>query len=152
MHSYRMHFESNCDYASDEFITFVTFNQWKILYEADACNWHIKSYLKYDDKDIFNLFENAYIEKTYYDIYYKYPNNKNKHYIKFLRRRDYRKFRRFFKELIKNGKDYYNQKEFLELGEAINKESAKKLEETQKKLNEAYNDTKKLIENFSKIS
>ena len=151
--NYRMHLQSKCDYVEDEFITFVTFEQWKIFYNADIANWHIVEHEDFCEGFIYDFLECMFdycMLNKYYDIYYQYPNNEEKHYIKFLRKKDFTKFCKFYKELIKNGLDYENQKEFLELGEIINKESIKKLEETQKKLNEAYNNNIELIEKISK--
>ena len=154
MHSYRMHLQSDCNYAKDDNITFIVFEQWKIMYDADPSNWYIEEHTEfYEDNFFYDLLEcmfDYYVEGKYYDIYYKYPNNKEKHYIKFLRRKDYRNFCKFYKELYKYGKDYENQQELLRLGEAISKESTKRLEEAQKKLDKAYMDNVKLIERISK--
>lgn len=151
MYSYIMHFRDNCRDAKDDRITFVTFEQWEIMYEADPSNWQIEIRNEYIENNIFNiLFEDAYIEGKYFRIYYKYPNNEDKHYIKFLRRKDHRKFCKFYKNMIKSGIDYQNQQELLKLGETVNKEAKKRLEEAQKKLNEAYNNNIKLIEKISK--
>lgn len=122
-------------------ITFLTFNKWKVLYEADPDNWKFH----YDDYS-FNKNDNIYFP------YYLYVENGGNSYrlIKFPSKREYKKFYRFYKKNIKdnlNGRE--NQKEILELTEVIGKRAEEKVKETTKKLNDSYREMLSITQKVS---
>ena len=91
--------------AYPEYETFVSFDTWKSMYIADKGHW--KMYHSTDRNANFR-------EYGIIMPFYKDPKDKL-HFIKFLTRRDYRRFRRFWKKEVANGDTYENLKEQEEL-------------------------------------
>lgn len=126
-------------------ITYVTFDKWQILYNADPGNWHYF----YSEGSHWGAFD--YIFYNYYIPYYQYPflskNNINAyHFIKFLTKKDYKKFVKFILNNEEEGTDYQNQKELLYLTQQIGDQSTKRLEAAQKEVQKAYKENKRIME------
>ena len=123
-------------------ITFLTFNRWKVFYEADPDNWKF-----HHDTYTFNKNENIYFP---YYLYIEDGGNKYK-LIKFPTKREYKKFYRFYKKNIEHNLDgRENQQEILELAKIIGQRATIRAEETQKKLQEDYKDYYKIVERCNK--
>ena len=123
-------------------ITFLTFNRWKVFYEADPDNWKF-----YHDDYSFNRNDNIYFP------YYFYIENGGNNYrlIKFPTKREYKKFYRFYRKNIEHNLDgKENQQEILELAQIIGQKATIRVEETQKKLQEDYKDYYKIVERCNK--
>ena len=122
-------------HLSDEYITFITFEKWKVFYEADPDNWAFyQDNYYHNDKDVIFPF-------------YTYIENSGNEYrvIKFPTIREYRKFFRFYKKNIKNNVDCFeNQKEILELAQIIEEKSKERVAKEQRKLQETYQKTLRL--------
>lgn len=103
-----------------QYETFVNFDTWKSMYCADKENWQI-----FEDKAF------AVNEKIVIPFYA--DSKKKLHFIKFLTRRDYRKFRRFWKKEIANGETYENLKEQEELVTIIRERADQNLKDALKK-------------------
>ena len=123
----------------DENTTYLTFQQFITLYNADSENWHFIE----KEKSYETFF--SYPRTTFYIPYYTY-GNKTKRYIKFLTKKDYKKFVKTLKNNAKKGLDYENQKEVLELTQSIQKRSSQKLLEAQTEVEKAYNEHIDLIQ------
>lgn len=111
-------------------ITFLTFNKWKVFYEADPDNWKF-----YHDDYSFNRNDNIYFP------YYFYVENGGNSYrlIKFPTKREYKKFYRFYRKSIEHNLDgRENQQEILELAQIIGEKAKIRTEEAQRELTEGY--------------
>jgi hypothetical protein len=105
---------------TDSRVTYTNFDTWKTFYFADKENW--------------DLFINASSWEPYWIPAYRVPNPNRSYgwsyrYIKFLTARDYRKFIRFVKNVIRKGEDNENTKELLELTEIIRRRANEHLKE-----------------------
>lgn len=109
--------------AYPEYETFISFDTWKSMYIADKEHW--KMY-HITDRDA-NFHEYGIIMPFYID-----PKDKL-HFIKFLTRRDYRRFRRFWKKEVANGDTYENLKEQEELVSIIRERANYNLNQALKK-------------------
>ena len=116
---------------TNERVTYMRFDTWKTLHNADPDNWY--------------LFKTGYAE-PYWIPAYKIPSKTRDcgwqyRYIKFLNARDYRKFKRYIKQRLKKGEDTENTKELTELTEIVRERANERLkkaqEETAKALEEA---------------
>lgn len=82
---------------------------------------------------------------------YKYSHNPDYlHYIKFLKKRDYRKWEKFIIKLFKTGNTYTNTKEILMLSEIARQRAEKKAEEAHAKTQEAYEQVIKDTSEYTK--
>lgn len=111
-------------------ITFLTFNRWKVFYEADPDNWKF-----YHDDYSFNRNDNIYFP------YYFYVENGGNSYrlIKFPTKREYKKFYKFYRKSIEHNLDgRENQQEILELAQIIGEKAKIRTEEAQRELTEGY--------------
>jgi len=137
MYIYKHHLE--CDTGlhyqdlSRENTTWLSFDKWRIFYNADIDNWEIYNHKSYcGDND-------------YYLPAYKKAERKDDHsypvyqYIKFLTRRDYRKFKRFVRKMKRRGEDAENTREILELADVIGNRATLRLEAAQEEVNKRYN-------------
>lgn len=109
--------------AYPEYETFVSFNTWKSMYIADKEHWKV---YHTTDRDA-NFHDYGIMMPLYID-----PKDKF-HFIKFLTRRDYRKFRRFWKKEVANGETYENLKEQEELVTMIRERADQNLKDALKK-------------------
>ena len=111
-------------------ITFLTFNKWKVFYEADPDNWKF-----HHDDYAFNRNDNIYFP------YYLYVENGRNSYrlIKFPTKREYKKFYRFYRKSIEHNLDgRENQQEILELAQIIGEKAKIRTAEAQRELTEGY--------------
>jgi hypothetical protein len=111
-------------------ITFLTFNKWKVFYEADPDNWKF-----HHDDYAFNRNDCIYFP------YYIYVENGGNSYrlIKFPTKREYKKFYRFYRKSIEHNLDgRENQQEILELAQIIGEKAKIRTEEAQRELTEGY--------------
>lgn len=93
----------------DENVTFLSFDQWVVLYNADKTNW----------QDLINSYYTSWgYEKQYHLPVYIISNHKFR-YIKFLTAKDYRKYLKFINKITQQGEDSTNLQEILELTEII---------------------------------
>ena len=124
---------------NDKYTTNLLFDTWKILYDADSDNWgFVKERFSKDCRySVKGFWDPAYIYIPYY-ILSKKHKYEDRRYIKFLTKKDYKKFVKFIKDIIVNSEDSENQKEILELTEVIGKRAKEKVKETTKKLNDSY--------------
>ena len=137
MYTYKHHLK--CDTGlhyqdlTKENTTWLSFDKWRTFYNADIDNWEIYNHKSY------------YGNEDYYLPAYKKAERKNDHsypvyqYIKFLTRRDYRKFKRFVRKMMKHGEDAENTKEILELADIIGSRATLRLEAAQEEVNKRYN-------------
>lgn len=116
--------------------TFLTFDKWKIFYEADPVNWfYIKttgctSWSKHVD--------------VYFPVYHK--SNGKKQYIKFLTKRDYKKYLRYIKNLFNTGENYSNLQEVMELATEIRKRAEEHTIAAQQETQKLYDEYKVALE------
>ena len=117
---YRKHLELQYDkYERDPIPqkreTFFSFERWRALYEADEENWDF------------------YIDKDYYTIvpFYNVDNGVyiKRHYIKFLTRKDFRKFIKYIRIKERTGQTVENIQEQLFLVEQISNNLKRKNKE-----------------------
>lgn len=137
MYTYKHHLE--CDTGlhyqdlTKENTTWLSFDKWRTFYNADIDNWEIYNHKSY------------YGSEDYYLPAYKKAERKDDHsypvyqYIKFLTRRDYRKFKRFVRKMKRQGEDAENTKEILELADIIGSRATLRLEAAQEEVNKRYN-------------
>ena len=123
--SYRKTLKCRYDYDYYETIpenreTFFSFQQWVILFEADKKNWSF-----YEDKD-------RRVIMPYYEIIT--TEKKERYYIKFLTRKDFKKFNKYINKMFKEGRNYTNIKEQEFLISYIKNENEKELQKIQKEL------------------
>jgi hypothetical protein len=121
---------------NDENTTFLTFSQWKTLYEGDPEGWY-----QVNGK-------NAYVTcPCYIKIDEKGNRCWNKvRFIKFLHRRDFKKWLKFLKNAEKKGLEYDNFQEVAELTSSVRQVAQMKLEESQKQVQIQYDEMRKLLE------
>jgi len=127
-------------------VTYLTFSQWKTLYDADIEGWGIA----YKDR-----------EKTIALPYYLFPthqlstgvilrDNSHPQFIKFKQYKDYKQWYKFWEKLEISGEDNENLQEILRLITATKKVAERKLllaEQERKKdeINKSQNVLKKLL-------
>lgn len=123
-------------YLNDKNTTFLTFSQWKILYEGDPEGWY-----QVNGK-------NAYVTcPCYIKINEKGDRCWDEvRFIKFLRRRDFKKWLKFLKNAEKKGIEYDNLQEIAELTSSVRQVAQMKLEESQKQVQIQYDEMRKLLE------
>ena len=134
MYTYKHHLNCNTGLhyqdLTKENTTWLSFDKWRTFYNADIDNWEIYNHKSY------------YGNEDYYLPAYKKAERKNDYpiyqYIKFLTRRDYRKFKRFVKKMMKHGEDVENTKEILELADVIGSRATLRLEAAQEEVNKRY--------------
>lgn len=123
-------------YLNDKNTTFLTFSQWKILYEGDPEGWY-----QVNGK-------NAYVTcPCYIKINEKGDRCWDEvRFIKFLHRRDFKKWLKFLKNAEKKGIEYDNLQEIAELTSSVRQVAQMKLEESQKQVQIQYDEMRKLLE------
>jgi hypothetical protein len=123
-------------FLNDENTTFLTFSQWKTLYEGDPEGWY-----QVNGK-------NAYVTcPCYIKIDEKGNRCWNKvRFIKFLHRRDFKKWLKFLKNAEKKGLEYDNLQEVAELTSSVRQVAQMKLKESQKQVQIQYDEMRKLLE------
>lgn len=125
---------------SDEQVTFLSFDKWVVFYEADPENWENVVNSNY-----------TYIDTGTYWLPRYYSKQKRKSfYIKFLTRKDYRKYIKFMKHLSASGEDIENTKETMELAQIIGERSRLRLEAAQREAQKAYDEHLDLIQKITK--
>ncbi len=150
--SYRKHLKANfgvnneCLKKCPERVTRLSFDQWLTFYHGDPehwgdlvnsndsydfCRYHIPVYTKITQ-------EKSYTGKFYPKTEYIY--------IKFLTRTDFKKYKYYIKNRLRNGEDFENQREIQELAEHIGKIANQRLRETQERTQRAIDENKKLME------
>ena len=136
MYKYRCHYNADTglhfDNLTSKNTTWLSFDKWLTFYNADTENWEIYNHLAYYKSN--NYYLPAYKKEEgsdYDDPVYQY--------IKFLTRKDYRKFKRFVKRMKKRGEDLENTNEILELAEIIGNRATLRLEAAQEEINKQYN-------------
>jgi hypothetical protein len=130
--SYIDNFESDWhgEVFKDKDITFLTFDKWKIFYEADPDSWKFHH-------DTYEFVSSANIYYPYY-LYIKDGRNAYR-IIKFPNKREYKKFYRFYKKNIEDNLDgRENQQEILELSQIIGEKAKIRTAEAQRELTEGY--------------
>lgn len=111
-------------------ITFLTFDKWKVFYEADPDNWKFHH-------DTHEFVSSANIYYPYY-LYIKDGGNAYR-LIKFPNKREYKKFYRFYKKNIEHNLDgRENQQEILELAQIVGERAKIRTAEAQRELTEGY--------------
>lgn len=114
----------------DKDITFLTFDKWKVFYEADPDNWKF-----HHDTYAFHRSEHIYFP---YYLYIEDGGNKYR-LIKFPTKKEYKKFYRFYRKSIEHNLDgRENQQEILELAQIIGERAKIRTAEAQKELQEGY--------------
>ena len=140
--SYKIYVDGFYREFSDNDITFLTFDQWKVFYDADSEGWQFS--------DEHNCSIHPFDCFPYY-IYVKDGGNVYK-VIKFSTMREYKKFYKFFKNKISHVLDgTENQQEILELSQIIGEKAKKNLEEAQRKVQEQYRKTYGLMNNNGNV-
>ena len=134
-----------------ENISYLHFNQWLTFYNADPEHWDC---IVNKECDV-NSFSGVKYYFYYYIPYYKYFSQNGRyitgrHFIKFLTRKDYKKFVKFMITNEEKGTDYQNQQEILKLSQVIGRESAKRLEAAQNEVQKAYEENKRIMERATK--
>ena len=111
-------------------ITFLTFDKWKIFYEADPDSWKFHH----------DTYEFASSDNIYFPYYLYIKDGRNTYrLIKFPNKREYKKFYRFYKKNIEDNLDgRENQQEILELSQIIGEKAKIRTEEAQRELTEGY--------------
>lgn len=137
-YSYRKTLKCRYDYDYYETIpedreTFFSFQQWVILFEADKKNWSF--YENKDHKVIMPYYEIATTEtkKEKYPCF-ETKTKKERYYIKFLTRKDFKKFIKYINKMFKEGRNYTNIKEQEFLISYIRNENEKELKKIQEEL------------------
>lgn len=126
--------------------TYLTFQQFITLYTADSENWHfIEEEQSYETFFTALFWDWSSPTVIFYIPYYTYED-KTKRYVKFLTKKDYKKFVKTLKDNAKKGLDYENQKEVLELTQSVQKRSSQKLLEAQTEVEKVYNEYRSLVE------
>lgn len=123
-----------------EYTTNLSYDKFIVFYNADPENW----------KFIKEGFHSAYGKDPEYvyipEYTYKDKQGYERHrYIKFLTRKDYKKFIKFMDKMYRTGEDHENQNEVLELANIIGEKSREKLENINKKVSENYDTMISLI-------
>lgn len=136
MYRYKCHRNADTglhfDNLTNKNTTWLSFDKWLTFYNADTENWEIYNHLSYWKSD--NYYLPAYKKEEgsgHDDPVYQY--------IKFLTRKDYRKFKRFVKRMKKRGEDLENTNEILELADIIGNRATLRLEAAQEEINKQYN-------------
>lgn len=124
---------------SQEEETFLTFDKWKIFYEADPVNWF---YIKTTGSTSWS----KYVD-VYFPVYHK--SNGKKQYIKFLTKRDYKKYLKYIKNLFNTGENYSNLQEVMELATEISKRAEEHTIAAQQETQKLYDKYKVALEKAS---
>lgn len=119
--------------------TFLTFDKWKIFYEADPANWFYITKI-----GITNWGNHT---KVYFPVYHK--SNDKKQYIKFLTKRDYRKYLKYIKNLFNTGENYSNLQEIIELTTEIRQRAEERTIAAQQETQKLYDEYKAVLEKAS---
>ena len=142
MYRYKYHVEA--DYGLEyegltkENTTWLSFEKWLTFYNADSENWVIHNHREYYNE---NYYLPAYKKEARETIRSlgKETIRYSHQYIKFLTRKDYRKFKRFVRKMVREGSDVENTKEILALAELIGSRATLRLEAAQEEVNKRYN-------------
>lgn len=135
-------------YLQSDITTNLGFEAWKVFYEADPDNWEfIRERFSEDNKHSVSKRDPKYVYFPCY-IYVKDGRNKNR-YIKFLTKKDYKKFFKFIKNIYAKGEDVENQNEILELANIVGEKSREKLENINKEVLENYDNMISLVNKCS---
>ena len=129
-----------CEVLTAPRIVYMRFDTWRTLFYADPDNW---TYCEHK-----GIFPNR---DPYWLPAYRIPNKDRScgwsyKYIKFLTARDYRKFRRFIKNRLKNGEDTENTKKLIELTELVRERVNKRLEDALAQTKKALEENKEQVE------
>lgn len=125
---------------SQEEETFLTFYKWKIFYEADPVNWfclNATGCTKWWSKHV----------DVYFPVYHK--SNGKKQYIKFLTKRDYKKYLKYIKNLFNTGENYSNAQEIMELATEIRKRAEERTITAQQETQKLYDEYKATLKKAS---
>lgn len=146
---FKLHLEVDKDlhgnYLKEENVTYLNFKTWETLYWADREHWSVL-YVQPSYTHKYGLIP-MYIK----DGKYKYSRNPEYlHYIKFLKKRDYRKWEKFIVKLFKTGNTYANTKEILMLSEIAKKRAEEKAAETHAKTQQAYEEVMQNVSEYTK--
>lgn len=132
-----------------EYTTNLSYDKFIVFYNADPENWKFikEGFHKCNRHSVCGRDpEYVYIpEYTYKDK----QGYKRHRYIKFLTRKDYKKFVKFMNKMYRTGEDHENQSEILELANIVGEKSREKLENINKEVSENYDD---MISLFNKCS
>lgn len=144
MYRFKYHKDASDGFGYEELtaprVTYMRFDTWKALFYADPDNWTCCEH-----KGIYPYWLPAYrIPDKGRSCGWSYR------YIKFLTARDYRKFRRFVKDRLKNGEDTENTKELIELTELVRERANKRLEDAIAQTEKALEENKVQIEAANK--
>lgn len=132
-----------------EYTTNLSYDKFIVFYNADPENWKFikEGFHKYNrhsacgsDPEYVYIPEYTYKDKQGYERH---------RYIKFLTRKDYKKFVKFMNKMYRAGEDHENQSEVLELANIIGEKSREKLENINKKVSENYDNMISLINKCS---
>ena len=126
---------------ADEDITFLSFDEWVVLYNADPEGWHMLND------------EHPYKHGIPYitcPAYLYPPERKDFQIIKFRTKRDYKKWIKFMKKQIKNGQDFANLKEYQKLLQSAQRVATERVEKSKKEVERQYEEMLRLIEKTTK--
>lgn len=144
MWRYKDHVEARFGMEDEELrfcqdrVTRIDFQKWRTFYYGDPEHWTVCENSNYiSEAHRYRL--PVYKLNKYKDGKWEYR------YIKFLTADDYRQFNFFIDELDRKGEDWQNLHEISELAEVIGKISAQRLEEIQKRTQQAYDDNIELM-------
>lgn len=134
-----------CHALQDDNVTYLDFKTWRTLYLADQEHWSVLC--QFEPYSSVKGLLPMYIK----DGKYKYTHKSEYlHYIKFLKKRDYRKWEKFIVKLFKTGHTYANTKEILMLSEIARKRAEEKAAETHAKTQQAYEEVIQNVSEYTK--
>lgn len=119
--------------------TFLTFEKWKIFYEADPANWFYIKKLGFT--------KHGWKEEVYFPVYHKV--NGEKQYIKFLTRKDYKKYLQYIQNLFDTGENYSNLQEITALAIEIHQRAKERTIAAQQETQKLYDEYKAALEKAS---
>jgi hypothetical protein len=132
-----------------EYTTNLSYDKFIVFYNADPENWKfIKEGFRECNRHSACRRDPEYVyipEYTYKDE----QGYKRHRYIKFLTRKDYKKFVKFMNKMYRAGEDHENQSEILELANIVGEKSREKLENINKEVSENYNNMISLVNKCS---
>ena len=123
-----------CEYllrSHPELETFMDFGTWLTFYNADPDNWYCNT-------------------KCF--IPYYYGSDELCHCVKFASRRDFRKFKRWYKKHLIDKDSEQNLKEQSDLAFMVRKAAAKRTEEAIKKQKKADEELQEIVDGIARLA
>lgn len=125
------------NFCDKEDVTYLSFDEWLVLYNADPEGWHILNDNDVEEKEI------PYITCPAYCFP---PDRKKFQIIKFRKRRDFRKWLRFIKKMKIDGQDFENLQEYQKLLQCAQKVASERVEKSKAEVEKQYDEMIRLIE------